>query len=411
MAFIENADEASESVKQWLAKFDSRFLKPGLGAFAGQAVLIIAFPLIARIYAPEALSQLAIYLAIAIPLSIVLTGRLEHALPRVASDQKFGLFSRCFIAPGVIVLLAIIGLLAKVGFNEVCVIAFVGGSSSIFSITSMFPITEKNFGTLAWLKLVNPSLSVGLQLVFGYLNPSAESLAIAYGVGSLGASAVCIPAIKRCYLERGSTWNFDEETTVFAFISKVGTSALLSNSALSITSLLIGYMFAPVYLASYFLVRRLLIFPTQVVTTSVRDVSYGITARAKPQEIRKLAKPWLWKLRLSAVAVFALAVLLIPAREYIFGDQYIMLPQLLFLLGIVAGTQLLGTSMCSLLLALNAEHIHLRWNIERVIVLALLSVWAIVTGPQFLLLIVILTGTQSLLYLRLYLLTLRQLRE
>ena len=165
------------------------------------------------------------------------------------------------------------------------------------------------------------------------------------------------------------------------------------------------------YLASYFLVRRLLIFPTQVIATSVRDVSYGITAKEKPEQIRELAKPWLWKLRLSSIAVFALAVLLIPLREYIFGDQYIMLPQLLLLLGIVAGTQLLGTSMSSLLLALNAEHIRLRWNIERVIALALLTVWAITTGPQFPFLIVILTATQSLLYIRLYLLTLRQIRS
>ena len=170
-------------------------------------------------------------------------------------------------------------------------------------------------------------------------------------------------------------------------------------------------MFAPVYLASYFLVRRLLIFPTQVVAASVRDVSYGITAQEQPEQIRELAKPWLWKLRLSSIAVFALAVLLIPFREYIFGDQYIMLPQLLLLLGIVAATQLLGTSMSSLLLALKAEHIRLRWNIERLIVLALLSVWAIVTEQQFPFLIMILTATQSLLYLRLYLLTLRQIRN
>jgi len=411
MAFIKNAEEVSRFVKQLMAKLDGRFLTPGLGAFAGQAVLVAALPFIARIYAPEAVSQLAIYLAIAIPLSIVLTGRLEHALPRVASDQKFGLFCRCVILPAVIVFLAIIGLLAKVGFNEVCVIAFVGGSSAVFSVTSMFPITEKNFGTLAWLKLVNPAQTAGLQLGFGFLNPSVESLAIAYGIGSLGASAICIPAIRRCYLERGSTWIFDGETTVFAFISKVGSSALLSNCSLSITSLLIGWMFAPVFLASYFLVRRLLIFPTQVVAASVRDVSYGITAQEQPEQIRELAKPWLWKLRLSSIAVFALAVLLIPLREYIFGDQYIMLPQLLLLLGIVAGTQLLGTSMSSLLLALKAEHIRLRWNIERVVILALLSVWAIVTKQQFPFLIVILTATQSLLYLRLYLLTLRQIRK
>lgn len=411
MAFIKNAEDVSWFLKRLISKLDGRFLTPGLGAFAGQAVLIVALPIIARIYAPEALSQLAIYLAIAIPLSIVLTGRLEHALPRVAGDQKFGLFCRCVIVPVVIVFLAIIGLLAKVGFNEVFVIAFVGGSSAIFSVTSMFPITEKNFGTLAWLKFVNPGQTAGLQLAFGYLSPTVESLAIAYGIGSLGASALCIPAIRRCYLERGSTWVFDRETTVFAFISKVGTSALLSNCALSITSLLIGWMFPPVYLASYFLVRRLLIFPTQVVANSVRDVSYGITAQEQPEEIRKLAKPWLWKLRLSSVAVFALALLLIPVREYIFGDQYIMLAELLLLLGIVAGTQLLGTSMSSLLLALKAEHIRLRWNIERVIVLALLSIWAIATGPQFPFLIVILTGVQSLLYLRLYLLTLRLIRN
>ena len=411
MAFIENAEDVSRFVKQLMAKLDGRFLTPGLGAFAGQAVLIAALPFIARIYAPEALSQLAIYLAIATPLSIVLTGRLEHALPRVAQDQKFALFFRCVIAPALLVLLGIFGLLAQVGFNEVWVIAFVGGSLAMFSVTSMFPITEKNFGTLAWLKFVNPGQTVGLQLGFGFFYPTVESLAIAYGIGSLGASALCIPAIRRSYLERGSTWSFDGETTVFAFVSKVGTSALLSNSALSMTSLLIGYMFAPVYLASYFLVRRLLIFPTQVVATSVRDVSYGITAREQPDEIRKMAKPWLWKLRLSSIAVFVLSVMLIPAREYIFGDQYVRLPELLLLLGIVAGTQLLGTSMSSLLLALKAEHIRLRWNIERVVVLALLSVWAIAAKPQFLFLVVILTATQSLLYLRLYFLTLRQLRN
>lgn len=410
MAIIKNAEDARGFVKQWMAKFDGRFLTPGLGTFAGQAVLFAALPLIARIYTPEALSRFAIYLAIAIPLSIVLTGRLEHALPRVASDQKFGLLCRCIIVPAVIVVLAIVGFLAKIGFDEACVIAFVGSSSAIFSISSMFPITEKSFGTLAWLKLLNPAQTVAFQIGLGYINPSAESLAIAYGIGSLGASAVCVAAMKRCYRERGSSWIFDGETTVFAFISKVGTAALLSNCALSITSLLIGWMFPPVYLASYFLVRRLLIFPTQVVATSVRDVSYGITAQEQPDQIRERALPWLWKLRLSSVAVFAIAVLLIPVREYIFGDQYIMLPELLFLLGIVAATQLLGTSMSSLLLALKAEHIRLRWNIERVVILALLSVWAIATGPQFPFLILILTGAQSLLYLRLYRLTSRQIR-
>ena len=178
MAFIKNAEDVSGFVKQLLANLDGRFLTPGLGAFAGQAVLVAALPFIARIYAPEALAQLAIYLAIATPLSIVLTGRLEHALPRVASDQKFGLFCRCFILPAVIVLLAVIGLLAKVGFNEICVIAFVGGSSAVFSVTSMFPITEKNFGTLAWLKLLNPGQTAGLQLGFGYFSPSVESLSL-----------------------------------------------------------------------------------------------------------------------------------------------------------------------------------------------------------------------------------------
>ena len=56
----------------------------------GQGLLALSILLVARVYEAEEIATFAVFLALAQPLSIVLSGRLEQVLPRLPDTNVGG---------------------------------------------------------------------------------------------------------------------------------------------------------------------------------------------------------------------------------------------------------------------------------------------------------------------------------
>ena len=205
-------------------------------------------------------------------------------------------------------------------------------------------------------------------------------------------------------------WSFDDDGGPRGFVGTVGGAALLSNAALSIPPLSLGWLYEPEYLASYFLMRRLFVLPTQLIAANVSEVSYGLVAKQPVAVIRTRTMRWLSSLRLAAAGLMTVAIVVAPTANLLLGEGYVHLPALALLLGVTAAAQLLATSLSNVLLALRAERVRLLWNVARILLLLVASAVLALWVPHFLLSVVVLTVVQILAYALLLALTLRKLQ-
>jgi O-antigen/teichoic acid export membrane protein len=283
-----------------------------------------------------------------------------------------------------------VGLLALGVWDTLTVVSagFAILSTAILYGATSLMLAQKRFKSVAAARIANAISTALLQIAAAAIEPSAVALLIAYALGSLIGASVAIPSLKAAQKTGRAREQSDARSVRLRnFVASLGSAALVSNVTLALPLTAITAMYGPAMAASFYLARRLLMVPTQLIASSVSEVGYALLANRPAAEVRQTVRRWLKKTIGPACAVVLLGLLAAPVAARLVGSDYPHVALTLALLSVPTGLQLASTSFTNVLVAIHEEKALLYWNLWRLFgtVFVLCLIWTQSWGYDILL--------------------------
>lgn len=252
------------------------------GTVGGQIIVLLAAPLLARLYSPADFGQLAVFTSLLVILANVSALKLEQAvlLPKTEFGARQITRLILVIASAFCVLaLAVIGVLRLIDsarFGSYLLLVPVAILATIFqNIGQAWCSRQQTFGFFGVSAIVNAVVNVAFCLVLAIGGASGLKLALGYTLGLIAA------AIYFCYRKWRVTvrilyerWDGLSCTLkdYRNFPLHVLPSALLSSFAYQAMPLLITYFFDASVAGNYAIANRLLVLPSVLIGAAVSEV-------------------------------------------------------------------------------------------------------------------------------------------
>lgn len=322
--------------------------------------------------------------------AILLTGQLEQMLPKVADAYKWPI-ARCLIC-SVLALswpLSVVGnllLFRSVTAAQVVVSGILLASIALYSVANMVALSHRDFRVVAKIRMTNAICTAAAIGVGGLVGPSSNVLTLAYGTGSAASIVWALPLLQRTRAASSllPILAVLRSTSAAKFVGTVGGSAGLASATLAMPVWALGIGFSEAIAGSFFLARRILSVPTQLLAVTVNEVSYAVLAKSSATQVESHFIAWMKRLKWVALAVAGAGLIAGPLLELILEDDYVSLRNVVWLLTIASVAQFLGVSLGNLVLVLNAEHVRLRWSAIRFTTLGLTLALCLGLGASYL---------------------------
>lgn len=362
-----------------------------LAGGGGQVLLALALAASARLYGAYAIGLFAGLLALGQFGAILVTGRIEQVLPRVTQSARWSITK---VLCGASVVIAVpIGLLCGVaGHGQIDVSILLSSvalvfATSVYGIANMSLLAQRMFNRVAVTRTVNAIITAVSQVVGGLLWPSPETLLFTYSLGSIAGALVAAPCLRDFFRSRGrdGAWKVFKQERLFHFGLTVGFSALLSAGTLALPILALNVLYGESVAASFFLARRLLVVPVQLISRTLNEVSYANLARKSIEEVASYVSRWVSRLWIGGLAILVFGSVSGPLVSFVVGPDFVDLWIVMVFQSLPAAGQLVGASLGNVLLAVHAEGVRLFWNSVRLgsLALALWGVWMADVGYVF----------------------------
>lgn len=278
----------------------------GTGTALGQGALVLAAPVLARLFDPQDFGILSVYAAVLSVLVAVVSLRFDLAIP-IAKDQTESID---LLVVSVVLAAAssgLVGVVALVWGGQLSValgVASVGPFLWILPIALLvagvtqalgsWAVYERKFAELGRLRAVQGLGQAAVQALLGLLHAGPLGLVLgdlagrALGTGQLLRSLLADLRSTELNLQRirGSArehWGFARVMTV---------ASLLSALSLQIPFLLIPVLFDIESSGQYYLAYRVLVLPASLVSAAVSSVFFGEASfrRTDPRRLHDLAR-------------------------------------------------------------------------------------------------------------------------
>jgi O-antigen/teichoic acid export membrane protein len=386
------------------------------GSAVGQLALAASLPFVARLYSPSSVGIFAVMLAYSQVASIVVTGRLEVALPRLSVGRRWVAARLVLVVGGVLTPVAGWAVYALAGRSDVHEAVLAGvlvASLFLYNTGSFALLAEERYSTVASLRIVNGVVTGAAQIVGGILLPEVWVLLLTYALGNIAAILLALPSLVRLHRSRDATAASVvlREERLGRFAASVGSGAVLSNLGLALPLVGVSLLFGEAAAGSFWLARRVLMVPTQLVATSVSEVSYAMVARESIERISQLVTAWLRRSRLPALVLTVTGLVAAPVVPLVVGAGYVDIAWVVALLTLPAVAQMVATSFSNILLALRMEVTRTVWNVGRLLGLLVVFAWAERVDAGFLEAVAVFAVFTALAYAVLLALTMRGLRR
>jgi O-antigen/teichoic acid export membrane protein len=361
------------------------------GTAVGQLMLLLASPLLSRLYSPEDFGCLAIYTSILSILVTIIALCYERATLIVEDDLSLAhLQTLCFLVMFVFVGIALIFILA---FRSSVVVwlkappqtqnyllflplSLLGAGT--YQILSYAAMRRKNFGVLAKTRLQQSAGQVGVQSLFGFLHAGPLGLILGDVCGRSGGGFLIAKQEYRTYrsLNAKISWHGIYNVAVrykkFPLIST--TSALLNSLGITLPVLLLSASYGVQIAGWYSLGQRIIGLPMLMMGNAVSQVFVGEAARLRRESPGDLLPLFLRTLRkLMFVGFFPIVTigLASPALfPFVFGSQWKTAGQYTQWLALMFFLQFIANPLGGTLDVLERQDLHF-WR--EVIRIALLS--------------------------------------
>jgi O-antigen/teichoic acid export membrane protein len=316
---------------KWLAKRLRQGLLRDILSISGatalaQALALLMFPIISRLYTPDDFGRLTIFLSVISILAPLVSLRYELAIPVptdhreavdvVALSVALTVATTCFT--GLLILFWWTVLSVHFDSNQISIsflLIPVGMAVLSFqNIASMWQIRAKTFVKLGGMRFATIFGTVACQLVLGYAFGGASSLLCASIVGQAIATTIAI------YPYRTRIWQLAEsflEARIWRAASTYGAFALFSSPAgiinvltQQLPNVALAWIFGSSVVGSYAFAMRVVAQPSVLFSQSVASVFWGQAVRLMHEDPQRLWRLFL-HLNLFCIAIMSPGLILV----------------------------------------------------------------------------------------------------
>ncbi len=284
------------------------------GTAVGQVLLVLALPVLTRLYSPADYGALAVYSATLTVLLVLASLRFEQAIPLPEDDRLAGsllalsLLSLTLVTllSGVLVALAGDSLVqrAKVPalrpYLWLLPIGLAGAGA--FQALSYWAIRRRAFGRIARAKVSQGIGQVAAQIGLGAIGVGAPGLLVGDVIGRVaGGGGVTLQALRdRAFADVTRASLIEAAARYRRFPLLLTWSGLLNVGSLQLPSILFAAGFGAAAAGLYALSYKMLVLPTMLVAQAVGQVflSRAAALAAEPARLRALSER-------TALALFA----------------------------------------------------------------------------------------------------------
>lgn len=271
----------------------------------GQGALILASPILSRLYSPEAFGLLSVYSAVLGVLLAVSSLRFDLAIP-TALDADEAVYLLAFsvlvaLASSLVLALVLLAwgpqLAAIVGASQLVPFLWLLPLglfvASIAQAVSSWAVYHRTFPALGRMRAIQGFAQATSQAVLGVLRAGPLGLIVGDVAGRLvGTEQLVRPlatALRSTRLELGAMRRHARERWGFARVMTV--ASLLNALSLQAPFLLIPSLFGLQSSGQYFLAYRVLVLPASLVAAGVSQVFFGEASsrRGDRQRLHDLA--------------------------------------------------------------------------------------------------------------------------
>ncbi len=325
-----------------LRSFARKFGVVFSGTIAGQIVLVLAAPLLTRIYSPADLGAFGVYASLLGVLTAAVSLRFEMALPLPEDEAEVErLLVLCIglvcVATS-IVALAVAGIalgypaaVERVGLGaSVWLLAPGVLGAGAYQALSMFAVRRQQFRVLSMSRLSNGSITGIAQVVAGLVHAGPMSLGIGHIVGQISAAAWLAWQGLIARRKPFAAWTLTQLWTLASryrrFPALLMPAHVLNAAGVHSVPVLLALIHGQGMVGLYFLGQRAVGTPAALVARSLGDVFMGQGAqllRNDPVAFRKLFHQVYARLLILALPlVVALVFAAPPLFAWIFGEEW-----------------------------------------------------------------------------------------
>ena len=353
------------------------------GTALGQGIVILASPVLTRLYTPEDFGYLAVYAALLAIIVVVGSLRYQLAIPLPETDEDaFNLLALSFIA-----LLVVTGLISLIlwGFGAeffdllnagvllpylwLLPIGLLGAGA--YQALSYWAIRKNTFRHLAVTKLTQGVGLVIAQVALGLFKLGPMGLIVGDVVGRVAGSGTLARLTFRTGLWKSLSLNRLKQNAIryrrFPILSS--GSALLNSVGLQLPSLMLLVFYGPQVAGWFSLSQRIIGIPMTLLGTSVSQVYVGKAAqlaRESPSQLRSLFYKTASRLFLLA-ALPSLALMLFGPWLFalVFGSSWLQSGHYMRILAPMFLIQLSVVPLSQTLNILERQELQLLWDAGR----------------------------------------------
>ncbi|MEU4675439.1 oligosaccharide flippase family protein [Micromonospora sp. NPDC023737] len=380
------------------------------GSAVGQLLLLLAAPLLARLYSPSDFGVFAVLSTLAAILGTVAAGRFELAVPLPERDRD----AHALVALGLVMALAT-GLLGTVvvaaARDEIAELfsqpslrswlwltPWTAAAMGAVLVLNQLAIRYRRYGAIGRRNLLQYSTMLVTQVSFGAAGVRSGGMALGLAVGQcVGALSLARGARRRAVDEpvgtpRLTLWETAVRHRRFPLL--LAPSGLLNVVGLQLPVLLIAYHYGAEVAGWLGLTQRILAMPAALLGMAVAQVYLAELSRAarggdgeRPRLLFVKASR-----QLSVAAAVGLLALIFGAPaafSALFGEEWVNSGRYAQALALFVATQLVASPLSQTLVVFGRQGLQLAWDAGRVVLVtgaagaaawsgasALAAVWA-----------------------------------
>jgi O-antigen/teichoic acid export membrane protein len=306
------------------------------GTASAQLLLVLAAPLLSRLYSPTDFGILAVYASLLALIEVISSLRYELAIPLPEQDNEAAniavlcliLVTLTSILTGVLTILLGDRVAIALGvprLSEYLWLLPVGVLlTGFYTVFNYWSIRTKKFTIIAATRISQSIVMLLIQLGAFKIGGIALLLGQTLGKG-VGIIRLAIPALKSIVFKEISNervWNALVYYRRFPIFSTWG--GLLNTAGAQLPVILLAFLFGPIQAGLYSLSTRVLFSPAAVIQEAISKVLFGSADLRSDKEKYSLliSKTHKYLLYISSPIAFFLFIFSPYLFKYIFGDEW-----------------------------------------------------------------------------------------
>lgn len=306
------------------------------GTAGAQVLLVLASPLLTRLYSPEDFGLLAVYASLLALIGVISSLRYELAIPLPEDDgEAANVAALCLILvvistilTGVLVLLMGSAIAAALGVPNLAGYLWllpVGVLlTGFYSVFNYWAVRTKRFTTIAGTKLRQAVATIAIQLAAFKLGGIALLLGQVVGQG-VGTTTLGLPAVKSAGFNHVSWAGVKKAAGRYKRFPYFSTWAGFANTAgVQLPPIMLAAIFSPAAAGLFALANRILSLPMSLIGGAIGQVFFSNAAESHRQgQLAPLVASLHSKLAHIGLPPALILILLGPDLfAIVFGEQW-----------------------------------------------------------------------------------------